>query len=125
MLAWFTPKRLRSATGEPPPQLSSSPTKTDAIVAVKDITTPLDFWVHLEESFKCTENLQRQSASELKDIHLILGQLAQMVSQGLNLASDAGLAIRHVNKFGDGIHALNNNKTPSKKMSEGTCQRWL
>eukprot|EP00746_Dinoflagellata_sp_MGD_P154827 gnl/MRDRNA2_/MRDRNA2_85057_c0_seq2.p1 gnl/MRDRNA2_/MRDRNA2_85057_c0~~gnl/MRDRNA2_/MRDRNA2_85057_c0_seq2.p1 ORF type:complete len:578 (-),score=110.05 gnl/MRDRNA2_/MRDRNA2_85057_c0_seq2:99-1790(-) len=83
------------------PLSSNKEEKTNVCsVAVSGKDFPSHAWAQLQESFDRSDNLQKQSVSELREVHVMLGQLVDMVSQGLNLASDAGLAIRPVSSEG-------------------------
>lgn len=93
---------------QPSPSPVTSPQTPDPVAQRNEIATPLDFWIHLEESSKRVEILHKQSVSELKDMHSILGQMAQMVAQHVN------------NKPVDGSPDVR--KSPTKNQSEGSCR---
>lgn len=50
----------------------------------------------LQESSQRAESLQKQSISELQYVHAKIGQLVQMISEVLNLASVTGVAVRQI-----------------------------
>lgn len=101
---------VRDEPEEKPNEVNAQPTPaplTPAPIPVakepiaKEPIASLDIWARLEESSKRAESLQSQSISELKEVHSMLAQLVKMVSQGLSLASDAGVLVRQADGGSD------------------------
>jgi len=87
----LSPKHAEPPKKDEHPERGMHPYRRESL---ENSDYPSHQWAQLQASFERSDKLQKQGVSELQDVHVMLGQLVDMVSQGLSLATDGGVAVR-------------------------------